>query len=154
MKAISLWQPWASLLGRGVKHYETRSWPYPPALQGEQIAIHAAKRRIFSEEVAAISDIWWDIEKVLGPEAAERIAEITGEDGGHLPRGAIVGLGHLTQCVRTEAIVEALDPIERALGNYAPGRYAWHFTDLMLLGSPLPVRGRQGFFDVEIPVVG
>lgn len=26
MKAISLWQPWASLMAVGAKRYETRSW--------------------------------------------------------------------------------------------------------------------------------
>ena len=26
LKAISLWQPWASLIPLGLKHYETRSW--------------------------------------------------------------------------------------------------------------------------------
>lgn len=27
MKALTIWQPWASLIARGVKQYETRSWP-------------------------------------------------------------------------------------------------------------------------------
>lgn len=26
MKAISLWQPWASLIAMGLKQYETRYW--------------------------------------------------------------------------------------------------------------------------------
>jgi hypothetical protein len=26
IKAISLWQPWASFIPQGLKHYETRSW--------------------------------------------------------------------------------------------------------------------------------
>ena len=29
MKAISLWQPWASLVAEGVKTIETRSWAPP-----------------------------------------------------------------------------------------------------------------------------
>src|SRR3972149_12240119 len=29
MKAISLWQPWASLIAVGAKKYETRSWDTP-----------------------------------------------------------------------------------------------------------------------------
>lgn len=41
MKAISLWQPWASLIAAGVKSIETRGWP--TNYRG-QIAIHAAKR--------------------------------------------------------------------------------------------------------------
>ncbi|MCB1462115.1 MAG: ASCH domain-containing protein [Nitratireductor sp.] len=44
MKAISLWQPWASLIAAGVKPYETRHWSPPRELIGQRIAIHAAKR--------------------------------------------------------------------------------------------------------------
>lgn len=32
MKALTLWQPWASLIAVGVKAIETRSWPAPAAL--------------------------------------------------------------------------------------------------------------------------
>lgn len=45
MKAITLWQPWASLLACGAKHYETRSWP--TNYRGP-IAIHAAKTNVRS----------------------------------------------------------------------------------------------------------
>lgn len=45
MKAISLWQPWASLVAVGVKTIETRSWPAPKALIGERLAIHATAKR-------------------------------------------------------------------------------------------------------------
>ena len=45
MHAISLWQPYASLIADGVKTKETRSWfPSREAL-GKRIAIHASKRK-------------------------------------------------------------------------------------------------------------
>jgi hypothetical protein len=40
MKALSLWQPWASLIAAGVKRHETRHWTTP--YRG-LLAIHAAK---------------------------------------------------------------------------------------------------------------
>ena len=40
MKAITVWQPWATLLATGQKHNETRSWK--TSYRGE-ILIHAAK---------------------------------------------------------------------------------------------------------------
>ena len=43
MKAITIWQPWASLLASGRKRYETRSWA--TTYRGP-IAIHAAKRPV------------------------------------------------------------------------------------------------------------
>lgn len=44
MKAISLWQPWASLIACEAKPFETRSWAPPRDLIGQPIAIHAAKK--------------------------------------------------------------------------------------------------------------
>ena len=41
MKALSLWQPWASLIAAGVKRFETRHWE---TRHRGPIAIHAAKR--------------------------------------------------------------------------------------------------------------
>lgn len=45
MKALTLHQPYASLIARGVKTIETRTWPAPAGLIGERIAIHAGKNR-------------------------------------------------------------------------------------------------------------
>ncbi len=45
MKALTIWQPWASLIACGVKKYETRSWP--TKYRGP-IAIHSALKP-FSE---------------------------------------------------------------------------------------------------------
>lgn len=42
MWALTLTQPWASLVVLGEKRYETRSWRPPAARIGERIAIHAA----------------------------------------------------------------------------------------------------------------
>lgn len=68
-KALSLWQPYASLIAIGailpepVKPYETRSWPPPPWLIGQRIAIHAAQKidrgyaEFCRETVAARPDV-------------------------------------------------------------------------------------------------
>ena len=45
MRALTIWQPWASLIAEGVKTIETRSWPAPESVIGDRIAIHAAKRK-------------------------------------------------------------------------------------------------------------
>lgn len=44
-RAITLHQPYATLMALGVKGPETRSWPAPPAAIGERLLIHAAVRR-------------------------------------------------------------------------------------------------------------
>ena len=62
MKAITLWQPWASLIADGRKTVETRSWAPPKALIGHRIAIHASKRAPirgeWSPQLQALIDLW------------------------------------------------------------------------------------------------
>ena len=57
MKAITLWQPWASLIAAGAKTIETRTWSPPHSLIGQPLAIHAAMTLVeptyFPELVAA-----------------------------------------------------------------------------------------------------
>ncbi len=45
MKALTVRQPWASLIALGVKTIETRSWKAPDSLIGECIAIHAGAKK-------------------------------------------------------------------------------------------------------------
>jgi hypothetical protein len=51
MKALTIWQPWASLIIAGAKPYEFRGWPPPRSLVGHRIAIHAGARAIKADEV-------------------------------------------------------------------------------------------------------
>ena len=45
MKALTLHQPWASLIAGGRKTIETRPWAPPCGLVGERFAIHAGTGR-------------------------------------------------------------------------------------------------------------
>ncbi len=57
MYAITLHQPWASLITLGVKTVETRSWPAPERLLGQTIAIHAGKRVVRNPGVAVENEM-------------------------------------------------------------------------------------------------
>ena len=46
MKALTIWQPWASLIIAGAKPFEFRGWRPPASLIGQRIVIHAAARKI------------------------------------------------------------------------------------------------------------
>lgn len=43
MRAISLWEPWATAIREGLKTIETRSWAPPTALLGQRIAVGATR---------------------------------------------------------------------------------------------------------------
>src|SRR6185369_13939683 len=54
MHALTVYQPWASLVMIGAKPYEFRRWDYrtrAPALEGQRIVIHAGARAIKPDEI-------------------------------------------------------------------------------------------------------
>jgi len=51
MKALTIWQPWATLIMVGAKPFEFRGWPATAWLIGEEMAIHAGARKMKAEEI-------------------------------------------------------------------------------------------------------
>jgi hypothetical protein len=64
-------------------------------------------------------------------------------------RGAIVGVVDLDACY--PAPQKYLTFPDRELGNFTTGRFAWLAENARLFEKPIPWKGRQGFFNVEIP---
>lgn len=134
MKAISLWQPWASAVALGLKQIETRHWwtPYRGPL-----AIHAAQhgaKKGYCEQREFYT--WQACEPLRKPYP-------TFDD---LPFGAVLATCRLVECLRT-IDVDCLSDQERAFGDYTPGRYAWVFQDIKALPAPVPFRGAQSLFE-------
>jgi hypothetical protein len=130
MKAIYLWQPWATLMAIEAKRNETRHWS--TSFRG-RLAIHAAKRDT-SELRALIAQE--PFRSVLA-----RAGYLCWDD---LPLGAVVATAELAGVARTERVVRDTNVIELAFGDYTTGRYAWLFTDVLRPLSPIPARGAQG----------
>ena len=129
MKALTLWQPWASLIVLRHKCFETRSWKMD-GLIGERIAIHAAKRPpedLDSELLVELATL------ALNPAT--------------LPLGSVVGVGVVTGFYRAEDIAPNLSPPEVVFGDYSPGRWAWRIEDVEALPEPVPARGKQGIWE-------
>lgn len=140
MKALSLWQPWASFIAIGVKPFETRGWSPPVGLIGQRIAIHAAKKAVDADN----------------REWAQRVGV-----SGDLPLGAVVCTAVLRgayQCGRENAagcriartVIGSPDHTTLNIddfGDYAEGHWAWHLTDIERFEPPIPARGAQGLWD-------
>ena len=132
MKAISLWQPWASAIPLGYKRIETRGWK--TNYRGP-LAIHAAKRWAPDQREFA------SVQMRLG-----RLPK-------RIPLGAIVAICRIVDCIPTDEIMSqriryGVTAIERIYGNYDAGRYAWLLEDIRALPEPIGFRGGQGFFNV------
>lgn len=136
MKALTLTQPWASLVACGRKRIETRGWS--TSYRGP-LAIHAAKgyprwAREFAEEERAFA----------------RVPE-------QLPLGAIVAtcrLARVFQVGADDAMVPAdvlalLSLQETLYGDYSAGRFGWVLADVVALAEPIPARGSLGLWDWE-----
>jgi hypothetical protein len=138
MKALSLWQPWASLIAVGAKHWETRSWP--TRYRGP-IAIHAARH--WDEECS------WALSQGIVQAALDPVYGIGGKWilKSDLPVGAIVAVAELTDCVRTETLQGQMLS-DRSFGNFAPGRFAWRIVQVDRLLRPADCTGRQGLWNL------
>lgn len=140
MKALPLWQPWASLVCLGAKRVETRHWPAPAWVVGRRIAIHACvtpKGLVLCHE--------------------EPFNEYIPDPRG-LPTGALFCTVVVDRC-REITQAAGLELHERnwhefAFGDYTPGRFAWVLRDVQPFDMPIPWKGSQGIFDVPDDLVG
>lgn len=164
MKAISLWQPWATAIAIGSKRVETRHWA--TRYRGP-IAIHAAKRCHLGEMIH-ISSTWsWcgALNRKMG--SNEKLWEA-------LPFGAVVAVARIVDCRPTDSFTqgeldewrlpedEVMPPrerwsddrpsiyawTERYMGNFDLGRFGWILEEVRKLERPVPFRGLQGIFNV------
>lgn len=131
MKAITIWQPWATLIIKGYKQYETRHWP--TSYRGE-LAIHAGKTK-----KQWVSELWQELNSVLDIPLVYDT----------LPYGAVLGTVKLVDCIPTSAL-HRLPNDERALGDFGPGRYAWRLENPVAFDEPRPWLGKQGLWDIEL----
>lgn len=129
--ALSLLQPWASLVVMGFKTIETRSWQ--TARRGP-LLIHASlgrKGKILVTE----------------PPFSKYITDFDA-----LPFGAIIGQVQLDEIVPVEELfysdakLAALTLEEKAFGDYTKGRYAWVLSEPVMFDEPIPVKGGLGLW--------
>lgn len=147
---ITLWQPWASLMGLDKKRIETRSWH--TTYRGP-LAIHAAKNSPPYAETLANLDKAFN-QALTGKEEWNPGIFST------LPFGAVICIGNLVDClaIHEDGLYEMIPdgemhnirwkyPLpkdnERAFGDYTPGRFAWMLKDVKRLDQPIAAKGSQ-----------
>jgi len=124
MKAITLIQPWATLVAIGAKQIETRGWR---TFYRGPLAIHASKR------LPA-----WQFRDTLEAHGIHSFMQ--------LPLGAIIATCTLVDCVRITPDNVPSAP-EFYFGDYTLGRWAWHLSNVKALDEPMPARGSLGLWE-------
>jgi hypothetical protein len=146
MKALTLHQPWATLVALGKKQIETRSWSTP---HRGILAIHAAKNT--PREAA--------LQAARNPAINAAL-----DDGGigpliHVPAGVIVAIALLAAVhpivdankILIDGAVYIVKQPELSFGDYTPGRHAWLLPQVVALPNPIPARGRQRLWEWTSP---
>lgn len=135
MRALSLTQPWATLIAIGAKRVETRSWR--TSFRGE-IAIHASKG--FPK---------WAQEYLHSYFFRERLYSAGYTKPADFERGAIIATARLTTVGTTEAIVKAgLNAEQLTFGDFSAGRFGWFLNAIKRLPEPIPCRGALSLWEV------
>lgn len=146
MKAITIIQPWATLIALREKKFETRSWR--TKYRGE-LAIHAGKK--IDREACEVPEI----------KAALMRHGYTADN---LPTGAVLAIANMTECWSIGTDYQSGMPLlyngtggtdqrvslkEDKFGFFYPGRYAWEMFGVKRLAEPIPSKGQQGFWNWE-----
>lgn len=153
MKAISILQPWASLVAIGAKKIETRSWP--TNYKGP-LAIHASKRFTMTNRKLCDDDTF------MAALFYSSMAKITHAD--QLPLGAVIATCNLVRClyIKDDGLFKvhgftagfapdmSVEEPEKSFGDYTTGRFAWILEDVKQI-KPVPAKGQLGLWNWEPP---
>ena len=131
MKAITLYEPWASLAALMEKEYETRSWSI--RYRGT-MAIHAGKR------------------EPKGYEFTDRINKALFSQGHYeMHLGSVIAIADLVDCIlMTPEFIASVSAKERAFGDWDEGRFAWKLANVRRI-DPVPAKGMQGLWNWDSP---
>lgn len=147
MKAITIKQPWASLIVHGIKDIENRTWTCPKKYIGQRVLIHASKSKDKRE-------------KPLLTEEQYKLAGGVSGYGTHIfgNRGAIIGSVEIVDCVvnhssiwaeKTENYTVGMNP---KLHENITGKkviYNWVLANPVLFEKPIPAKGRLSFWEYD-----
>lgn len=132
LKAITLFQPWATLMAGGRKCIETRS--FTTSHRG-LLAIHAAKA-LTNEMYSAF----------LEPNIRSAMHALGYDDFGRLNHGDIIGLVKIYDVHASDDMYVPTQ--ESYFGNFTPGRFGWLTKEPVSLLVPIPCRGYQRIWTV------
>lgn len=155
MKALTVYQPWASLIMAGWKPYEFRGRRTPAFVIGKRIVIHASTRRIKPAEVA---DIIRTLDRGefcggLKLDAITMLEDVLMERR-KLPLAAGLGTVVLGEPKRScdlwpEEFVGFSDSDRIEHSNWA-----WPVSEVQRFEPIVPAKGLQGFWNWPYPIGG
>ncbi len=134
IKAISLHQPWASLIAMGLKNFETRSW----GTKYRGLLVICAALKNTKQQQSNYEDL-----------ASSFGLDLTVHPWSSFPLGMAIAVCDLVDCIEmTEDFINEQSETERCCGHWEPGRYAWKLENVQPFPQPMPIKGKQGLWNI------
>ena len=150
MKALTIWQPWASLIMVGAKPFEFRGWDFQQrerGLVGQRIVIHAGARPVKPAEVIDLLKRLGSDDDMTGLVVDKARALLDRVNAAHkcklLPLAAGLGTVVLGR-PRNAGLIFGANVADSDRGAF---NFAWPLSDIKPFDAPIPVRGAQGFWN-------
>lgn len=147
MKVITIKQPWASLIVRGIKDIENRTWSCPKKYIGQRVLIHASAKpdkepyMIFNDAQSnAIDDFIMDVY------------------GYYQQNGSIIGSVEIIDCTvnhpsiwaeKTDNYTIGMNPNIHEAITGKKVIYNWVLANPILFPESIPAKGKLSFWEVE-----
>jgi len=128
MKALTIKQPWASLIAWGVKDIENRDWP---TKQRGTLAIHSSARMAEEDMLAAC-----DMMRGFVPKFSARIFRTE-----TFPIGSILGVVDIVGCVTSSN------------SPWFVGSHGFALKNAVKFKTPIPCKGALGFWEVPEGII-
>lgn len=155
MRALTLKQPWASLIANGTKQIENRTYPVPKTVRGHKVAIHAGKGFDSDWRKLEVFDFCLQNECDAAEEAFKReagrilcTARIVGQVRlrpipGATPLEELIWWGNRIDCTDERKDEICADPF------WQREHYGWVLEDIKPVVSLKIHRGMLGFWTVK-----
>ena len=159
LQALTLHEPWATLIANGTKTAETRGWAAPRNLVGAHMVVHAGKqvsrsaqRMLHAGEVKPGHAL-----AIVRLKACVQVAWY--EYDIHQREYAVCERGFFWQeafGTKREELATQSTPyrvVTDHYGDFTRGRWLWVFDQVRKLDPPIPMAGHQGLWWAELPYV-
>lgn len=165
MKAITVKQPWASLIVHGIKDIENRTWACPKKYIGQRVLIHAGADKRGG----------WTLNHDQAGALCRSKSILYSTDFNNLPFGSIIGSVEIVNCVQNHPSVWAEKSMENKCPNcgreiknhfkedyffcehcdrkcvrgtdYDVPIYNWVLANPILFANPILAKGKLSFWE-------
>lgn len=144
MRAITIKQPWASLIVEGIKDVENRTWRCPQKYIGKRVLVHAGMDNLLKRVK------YGDTIQFMTPEQIEYVIRTYERNlaifGTNLPTGAIIGSVKIVDCVVNHESIWAEQSDDHQILTMRP-IYNWVLANPIKFPEPIPCKGKLSFWE-------